>query len=322
MPLNYQPNDPIPFTAHDFLYGMDTGQLKARSYFYQNFVAPLKAQGQIWHGHHADDHKIDCLTQGLSPNPTNEISNVQNSSDLSLQVQEWRNKNTKSVLQHGWDTKYTKKNSWREADQVSYLEFISQSRYSPQLSKEAEHWNQRFKRTSKFGLFWALFVRRCNVHFITEPPGKFSYSSAVAGSKNGSGYSKFTKTYGSSSEDKIIQVEEKRITWAEMRWIFRYKSYAAVSDHVQFWEMEDAYEFNAVPAPWNDIRYKNIWAGYNPLLDKQKNSDDVMAKYLKALDKGEEFEPPPPMEVVWVKEKLGKMQLYAGVTAEGDSFYY
>lgn len=306
MPLNYTDGDDIEFTAHDFLYGLDTGALRPRALFFQNFVKPLKASGQIWEGHHVDSHKIDCLTQGLGPTPPNELTLLPSVTLTVDMITKWRQSSEKSGLKDGWDARATRqKNDFRIRDQAEYLHWIKDTRYSPELSKSPEHWNARFKRTSKAGLFWALFVKGYNVHFIVD--SSVDYGIVVAGSNSHPQHSPFTKKYGSSQTDDLVVIEEKRITWSEMRWIYRYKDYAAVSKHVQFWEMIDAYEFKAVKAPWLDSRYSGTWAGYQPKLDKRDNSSDDMGKLLKTIDT--QFQPAGPRPVTCALEENGKLEL-------------
>jgi hypothetical protein len=306
MPLDYNEGDDIEFTAHDFLYGLDTGSLRPRALFFQNFVKPLKAQGEIWEGHHVDSHKIDCLTQGLGPTPPAELTLLPSVTLTIDMLEKWRQSSEKSGLPQGWDGRATRqKNDLRIKDQAEYLHWIKSTRYSPALSKSPENWNARFKRTSKAGLFWALFVKGYNVHFIVDD--KMDYSVVVKGSKSHPEHSRFTKKYGSSEKDEVVEIEEKRITWSEMRWIYRYKDHAAVSRHVQFWEMADAYEFKAIKAPWLDSRFKGVWKGYQPKFEKRDDSDDDMAEFLKKIDV--KYQPKGPRPVTCALEKNGKLEL-------------
>ncbi|QRK08020.1 hypothetical protein JQX13_50060 [Archangium violaceum] len=306
MPLNYNPNDVIEFTAHDFLYGLDTGALRPRSLFFQNFVRPLKEDGNIWKDHHVDSHKIDCLTQGLGPTPPKDIMLLPNTMLAVDILKKSREASEKAGLKDGWEGRMTKqKSDFRIQDQAEYLQWISSTRYSPGLSRLPENWNTRFKRTSKAGLFWTLFVKGYNVHFIVD--GKMDYDIVVRGSKSHAQYARFTKKYASSLADDVVEVEEKRITWSEMRWIYRHRDFAAVSNHVQFWEMVDAYEFKAVKAPWLDQRFSSAWTSYQPKLDKRDTSSDDMGELLKTINPN--HEPVGPQPVARTRETNGKLQV-------------
>lgn len=306
MPLDYSAGDEIEFTAHDFLYGLDTGQLRPRALFFQNFVKPLKAKGGIWEGHHVDSHKIDCLTRGLGPTPPTELTLLPSVTLTMDMLRKWRTSNEKAGLKDGWEARTTQqRNDFRLQDQAEYLHWIKDTRYSPELSKLPEHWNARFKRTSKAGLFWALFVKGYNVHFIVD--GNMDYATVVKGSKSHSEYARYTKKYGSSQDDALVEVEEKRITWSEMRWLYRYKDYDAVSMRVQFWEMVDAYEFKAVKAPWLDQRFSGVWAGYQPKLEKRDTSDDDMGEFLRKINS--KYAPKGPRPITCALEENGKLEL-------------
>ena len=85
MPLDYAEGMQIPFGESDFIYGLDTGDLKLRYYFFTDYVN--KAQKlTIWNGHKLDDHKIDSLT--LSP--------------TSADLKPFAARGGKLLIYHGW----------------------------------------------------------------------------------------------------------------------------------------------------------------------------------------------------------------------------
>jgi hypothetical protein len=291
MPLDYDATTQIPFGERDLLYGLDTGQLKLRYYFYTNYITQAQRL-TIWDGHLLDQHKIDYLTQSMGPTPPVAwATKFGTAKTFTPSSQKNPGRSASSALPSTWTTGSVK-GDFRDVDRTEFIEWIQKTRYTPASSAAPYQWNARFKRTSKAGLFWALFVKGYNVHFIVDK--NLDYGEVVGGSKHGQGYKTLqyhaqypTDAVGSSPD--TTDVEEKRITYAELRWLYRYREHATVAQRVQFWEnMSTAQEYKAVPAPWStksDLRKSSSWARYKPQMTPRTSDDDDMAVFLKTNDK-------------------------------------
>ncbi|WP_434390960.1 hypothetical protein [Melittangium boletus] len=288
MPLVYDESVPIPFGERDLIYGLDTGQQKLRYFFYTTYI---KKQGlSIWDGHKLDQHKIDYLTQSMGPTvPVSWATKFGTAksftpTDPSKKTPTY---SAKSALPVAWTTSSVLGN-FRDADRADFIAWIEKTRYTPQSSANPYEWNARFKRTSKAGLFWALFVKGYNVHFIVD--NQLDYSDVVGGSTSAPGhrFKQFHAQYPSSdlSSSPLETVEEKRITYAELRWIYRHRNYAGVAQRVQFWEnLSTGQEFKAVAAPWSpsEPRKASAWATYAPKASVRPDDNDDMALFMKTL---------------------------------------
>ncbi len=290
MSLEYVEGTQIPFGERDLIYGLDTGDLKLRYYFYTDYINKAQ-QLPIWAGHELDQHKIDYLTQSMGPTPAvawgTKVGRATDFTPTEASKQKNPSRSSNSALPSTWASGSTT-NDFRDQDRADFIEWIQKTRYTPASSSNPYQWNARFKRTSKAGLFWALFVKGYNIHFIVDK--NLDYGPVVSGSKHGLGY-KFTQYHAQYPSDSVGNsleaVEEKRITYAEMRWVYRYRNYACVAQRVQFWEnLMTAKKYKAVPAPWNHAEQKkaSVWKGYNPQMTERSEDNDDMAAFMKNIN--------------------------------------
>lgn len=254
-PSEVRPDGPeVAFSERDLLYGPDTGMQKPRV-FLRKFVQSKSAQaGQaVWRDLADATLKVDCLTQGMGPKapvPTREKIGrgpIQARGDRPT---------TTGALPESWRTNTSLAPSWavRAEDKAEFLDFVAEHpRFNPELSAEHTDWNQRFKRTSKAGLQFAIKEKGYNVHFVVPKDMDFHQVVREAGSHPQHATAKYEAYYQDGKGGETGPIEEKRITHSELRWLFRHKDDPDVAKNVQFWHFDskkggDGLE--PVPPPW------------------------------------------------------------------------
>lgn len=224
-----------PYRPNDLLYGLDTGQIKYRTYFRKKYY-PKDTDAQ---------HKIDYYTAGLGPNPG-------------------------SPLPQNWDAA----NAAQDPSRKEFRGFLQKgsaahpfdNRYDPKHAAEGAQWNARFRRTSKAGLQWALLVKHWNVHFILNELDMRDVVAKQTLDEKGK-----PKKSGSSAGP----YDSRRITYCELRWLYRHRNFPLVKQNVQFWryDLNKSNEFLPVLAPW--LLDPKLWGSYKPKLQHISQDYDL-----------------------------------------------
>jgi len=225
MPLDTDSLQAVPaFTSTDLLYGLDTGQIKYRTFFRKKFY-PKDSDVQ---------HKIDYYTQGLGVTPGEALP------------KNWNTANKSNTPLHQDFRGFLK-------DGTSQKPF--QNRYNPEDASEGNQWNARFRRTSKAGLQWALLVNKWNVHFLLNELEMRDVVLKQTRNEKGQATKGSAGLFGS-----------RRITYCEIRWIYRHRDFSIVKSNVQFWryDLNKTNDFLPVKAPW--LTDPKMWEPYKPKL--------------------------------------------------------
>lgn len=123
--------------------------------------------------------------------------------------------------------------------------------------------NEAARRKCKGGIDWAVKAKR-QIHFLLD----WLDITAIVEKKKVAGYSMAGVIRTAEGKD------ERAITGAELRWIYRNRRAQEVQDYVQFWIagkpclppwVED------VPMGGGEFYSKNLWAGYIPRSEQQVN---------------------------------------------------
>lgn len=236
---------PVKFTEHDFMYGRDTGIQKPRSHFRKWVKAETaKAGAGVWQGPNENPYKIDCLTNGMGPSAPVPVKTTLGGRPVPVDGSPTET----GALPKSWQShaKMIRGTEMRAEDKAEFSEWLSHHpRYSPELSADSSQWNKRFNRTSKAGLEWALTEKGYNVHFVVSKDDDLD--AMVKGSSGVAGHQPFVAQYQDGRE-----IEEKRITHAELRWLYRNRENPNVQANVQFWEFSPnaSEQFKPVDPPW------------------------------------------------------------------------
>lgn len=261
------PSGPVvKFSESDFLYGPDTGVQKPRTLLRKYVQAKSEEGGQkVWRQQIDDTLKIDSLTSGMGPTPPKPTRHQLGGKPLG-----GANPNgpasTDGALPSTWKTNVSvpARYNVRAQDKADFVAWIADHpRFSPDLSPEHTDWNARFKRTSKAGLQFALKEKGYNVHFVLPKGTDFDQIVREAGSHPRHASAKYEAFYQDGRGKETGPIEEKRITHAELRWLYRHKDDPAVKQNVQFWEYDATKGtdgFTPVAAPW--VRDSTPWDEY------------------------------------------------------------
>lgn len=256
----------VKFSESDFLYGPDTGVQKPRTLLRKYVQGKSEEGGQkVWRQQIDDTLKIDSLTSGMGPTPPKPTRH-----QLGGKALGGANPNgpasTEGALPSTWKSNVgiSVRNNVRAQDKADFVSWIADHpRFSPDLSPEHTDWNARFKRTSKAGLQFALKEKGYNVHFVLPKGTDFDQIVREAGSHPRHASAKYEAYYQDGSGKETGPIEEKRITHAELRWLYRHKDDPAVKQNVQFWEYDATKGtdgFTPVAAPW--VRDSTPWDEY------------------------------------------------------------
>jgi hypothetical protein len=208
----------------DLLYGLDTGKIKYRTFYRKHFY-PADTDEQ---------HKIDFYTKGLGCTPGSALPAT------------WKADKKGDVTAHKEYRNFL-------VGGTTQTPFVN--RYNPENAKDGDEWNARFRRTSKAGLQWGLLVKKWNVHFIVNDLDFRDAATKPTKDKDGKPLPK-----GTSAGNK----DSRRITYCELRWLYRHREFDIVKKNVQFWRYEEKPDphFVAIKAPWVDD--PKLWSQYNP----------------------------------------------------------
>jgi hypothetical protein len=150
------------------------------------------------------------------------------------------------------------------------------------------------------------------VHFIVTD--RMLYADVVGGAASHDlyeGHYKFTARYPSLGATTELEVEEKRITYSELRCLYRLKDIPRFVSHVQFWEARAGHgrSFRPICAPWLDPRHQDVWEEYEPKgagMFGSPAQEDAAARVIDRLC--DETRPPPvrpnPVSVVFEGGRL------------------
>lgn len=244
----------VAFSERDLLYGPDTGMQKPRV-FLRKFVQSKTAEAgaPVWRDLVDSTLKVDCLTQGMGPNAPTPIKEKVGRGPVKARTDR---PSTTGGLPEDWrsNTKIGARWAARAGDKAEFLEFVAaHPRFNPALSPEHTDWNKRFKRTSKAGLQFAIKEKGYNVHFVVPKDMDFHQVVREAGSHPQHATAKYEAYYQDGKGGETGPIEEKRITHAELRWLFRHKDDPDVAKNVQFWHFDSSKGSDGlepVPAPW------------------------------------------------------------------------
>jgi len=244
----------VAFSERDLLYGPDTGMQKPRV-FLRKFVQSKtrEAGAPVWRDLVDSTLKVDSLTQGLGPNAPTPTREKIGRGPIKARTDR---PSTTGALPESWrsDTKIGARWAARASDKAEFLEFVAaHPRFNPALSPEHTDWNKRFKRTSKAGLQFAIKEKGYNVHFVVPKDMDFHQVVREAGSHPQHATAKYEAYYQDGKGGETGPIEEKRITHAELRWLFRHKDDPDVAKNVQFWHFDSSKGSDGlepVPAPW------------------------------------------------------------------------
>ena len=249
----------VTFTYGDFLYGPDTGIQKPRTLLRMAIQRKTAAAGhKVWEGHRDASLKIDSLTQGMGPTPPGPTRHQLAGRPLPTSGAP----TTRGVLPRTWQSNLDTPHVLRAGDKADFVRWIAQHpRFSPADSPSHADWNQRFKRTSKAGLQFALQERGYQVHFVLPRDADFDKIVRESSSHPRHASAKYEAFYLDGHGGEVGPIEEKRITHAELRWLFRHKDDPTVKSNVQFWDYDPSDgSFAPVAAPWE--RDPRPWREY------------------------------------------------------------
>lgn len=241
MPIDNTDSNRIPpRQPTDLLYGFDTGQIKYRT-FYRKKYYPNDTDAQ---------HKIDFYTQTMGPNPGTPLP------------PNWAADRT---------TDTPLKKEFRQFVVGGTKDAPFANRYNPELAKPGDEWNARFRRTSKAGLQWGLLAKHWNVHFIVND---MDFRDAVTKPTRGPDDKPVVLVKGAHAGNK----NSRRITYCELRWLYRHREFDVVQQNVQFWRYEQKPDphFEAIKAPW--LNDPDMWKRYQPKLEHILNDYTLASK--------------------------------------------
>ena len=110
-----------------------------------------------------------------------------------------------------------------------------------------------WRKKSKGGISWVIHYTPGHVHFCLHG---LDMLQVVGKSHN--------RDVPSGHSDVKLEVKQRSITGAELRWIFRNRNNSLVKARIQFWNIIDGEDgFKAVIPPWETPEHILIWKGYD-----------------------------------------------------------
>jgi hypothetical protein len=218
------------FLPTDLLYGFDTEVLKYRTFF----------RKQYYRGDTDVQHKIDFYTQTMGP------------ADGAPLPATWAQPRPNDTPEKGEFRQFLRAGT-------ANVHFQGGTRYNPERAAQGNEWNARIRRTSKAGLQWGLLVKGWNIHFMLND---IVFADVVKKMTRGPNDQALPDgTHGGN-------LNKRRITHCELRWIYRHRDFPEVQQRVQFWYYrlprsgQFQGTFEQVVAPW--IEDPKVWARYKP----------------------------------------------------------
>jgi hypothetical protein len=124
----------------------------------------------------------------------------------------------------------------------------------PEDFADAPGANQYFRRKSKAALHWALFSTNKTIHFVLDGIDMGAVVRKDAQTRHTS-----DTPCGKCPRGYPLELKERLITHAELRWLFRHRFHPEVQDRVCFW-----YCGEPCDPPWEVPGWRPLWTHYRP----------------------------------------------------------